>query len=177
MTSRATASNLAELRAAIRRTRRAARRSMGSVAEEAGISRTTMHRLENGRSRPTAGNVARVLVALGMRPRQVAAMVGQDPWGVAVLAWMTEQDAEPDRSEARCPDRWLRPHQAAAHFGVTIGGLAALKRAGLPHHKTARGTQCLYLEDEIARWSANRVRVPANPPAARPRRPRYQPRP
>lgn len=80
------------LGAALQAARVAARMSTRSVAVAAGLSATTVERLENGRSAASAPNVAAVLVALRVPPAEAAAFIEDDGLRVAVLRAMVAAD-------------------------------------------------------------------------------------
>jgi hypothetical protein len=74
------------------------------------------------------------------------------------------------------PDRWLRPQEAAAHLGISIGELPRAKAAGVPYHQMENcNGLCLFLASELDRWRQNHERLPRTAPKPV-RRSRYRPR-
>jgi DNA-binding XRE family transcriptional regulator len=82
------------LGASLQSARVAAKMSTRSVAVAAGLSATTVERLENGRSAASAANVAAVLVALRIPPADAAAFIEDGGLRVAVLRVMVAADLD-----------------------------------------------------------------------------------
>jgi transcriptional regulator with XRE-family HTH domain len=163
--------DLGELATLIRVRRRAVGLSMSALAERAGVSRSTMHRVEAATSpQPSPSTLASVLGAVGLLPGEVAGALGGGEWGTQVLAALR-------RWELVVRPEWLRPEQAAEHLGIGTGALQRLKRAGVPHHPMDNNNGlCLYLASELDAWQASHRRRPTTPPKPEARQPRYQPR-
>ncbi len=110
--------NTVELGRAIRRKREEMGLSLRDVADETGVSASTLSRIENGTGKPDADNIARLTGWLNMPMERVmgtpgAARGGEDSLASAVHYF--PQEATPDIVEAHLrADRNLTPETAKA---------------------------------------------------------------
>lgn len=136
----------AKLGAAIREAREDAGLNMRQLAKRAGISESSMHRIEHGPAtktaavkRPNSSNLARVFQALGLSQDQVRPIVGRGEWGDEVLYWMAQRQAG-DETVRRAlmpapalvllhPDGTIIALEVRAHGGETDARLDELARA------------------------------------------------
>jgi hypothetical protein len=151
----------------IRERRRAAWLTKPDLVERSGVSRSALHQAETGRF-VSAGKLASVLSSLAIRREEVSQVVGTEAWGRALLSHLDDQQ------RVVLHDRWLRAEDAAVELGVTPTDMAALKRAGLPHHRLPDSALCLFRASEMAAWRANHAWLPSEAPSPRQRRPRYR---
>jgi transcriptional regulator with XRE-family HTH domain len=106
--------NTVELGRAIRRKREELGLSLRNVADETGVSASTLSRIENGTGKPDADNIARLTGWLNMPMERVMgnrATAGEDAQAVVYFP----QEAMPDIVEAHLrADRNLTPETAKA---------------------------------------------------------------
>ena len=106
--------NTIELGRAIRRKREAAGLSLRDVADETGVSASTLSRIENGTGKPDADNIARLTAWLNVPMERI--MGGRQVEGDAARPVVYfPQEAMPDIVEAHLrADRNLTPETAKA---------------------------------------------------------------
>jgi transcriptional regulator with XRE-family HTH domain len=105
--------NTVELGRAIRRKREEAGLSLRDVADETGVSASTLSRIENGTGKPDADNIARLTNWLHMPMERVMGTRAADGEESAVVYF--PQEATPDIVEAHLrADRNLTPETAKA---------------------------------------------------------------
>ena len=105
--------NTVELGRAIRRKREEAGLSLRDVADETGVSASTLSRIENGTGKPDADNIARLTGWLNMPMERV--MSGQPAGSESTAVVYFPQEATPDIVEAHLrADRNLTPETAKA---------------------------------------------------------------
>jgi transcriptional regulator with XRE-family HTH domain len=105
--------NTVELGRAIRRKREEAGLSLRDVADETGVSASTLSRIENGTGKPDADNIARLMNWLHMPMERVMGARAADGEDAAVVYFPHE--ATPDIVEAHLrADRNLTPETAKA---------------------------------------------------------------
>lgn len=62
---------------------------MDELARRVGMGRSSLHRIENAATNvPRPDKMARVLLALELRPEEVAPALGDGKWGRDTLRWM-----------------------------------------------------------------------------------------
>ncbi len=106
--------NTVELGRAIRRKREEAGLSLRDVADETGVSASTLSRIENGTGKPDADNIARLTSWLNMpMERVMGARTAEGDESAPVVYF--PQEATPDIVEAHLrADRNLTPETAKA---------------------------------------------------------------
>ena len=105
--------NTVELGRAIRRKREEMGLSLRDVADETGVSASTLSRIENGTGKPDADNIARLTGWLNMPMERV--MSGQPQGSESTAVVYFPQEATPDIVEAHLrADRNLTPETAKA---------------------------------------------------------------
>lgn len=131
--------NTAELGDAVRRRREQQGLSLRDVAEETGVSASTLSRIENGTGKPDADNIARLATWLDMpieRVMHASSRGAADPKPVVYYP----HESTPEIVEAHLrADRHLTPETARAlselfrvayaQFSRTAGEKASRKRA------------------------------------------------
>ena len=109
--------NTVELGRAIRRKREEAGLSLRDVADETGVSASTLSRIENGTGKPDADNIARLTAWLDMPMERIMSGRTQDADGndAATAVVYFPHEATPDIVEAHLrADRNLSPETAKA---------------------------------------------------------------
>ena len=108
--------NTVELGRAIRRKREEMGLSLRDVADETGVSASTLSRIENGTGKPDADNIARLTGWLNMPMERVMGAPRPDMESAATAAvHYFPQEATPDIVEAHLrADRNLTPETAKA---------------------------------------------------------------
>ncbi|MGH9943414.1 MAG: helix-turn-helix domain-containing protein [Pyrinomonadaceae bacterium] len=106
--------NTAELGRALRRKREDAGLSLRDVADETGVSASTLSRIENGTGKPDADNIARLTAWLDMPMERVMSGRQTDADGSKAVIYFP-QESTPAIVEAHLrADRNLSPETAAA---------------------------------------------------------------
>ncbi|HVF50447.1 MAG TPA: helix-turn-helix transcriptional regulator [Pyrinomonadaceae bacterium] len=106
--------NTVELGRAIRRKREEMGLSLRDVADETGVSASTLSRIENGTGKPDADNIARLTGWLNMPMERVMSGRQVDSDGTKPVVYFP-QEAMPDIVEAHLrADRNLTPETAKA---------------------------------------------------------------
>jgi transcriptional regulator with XRE-family HTH domain len=106
--------NTVELGRAIRRKREEMGLSLRDVADETGVSASTLSRIENGTGKPDADNIARLTGWLNMPMERVMSGRQVDADGTKPVVYFP-QEAMPDIVEAHLrADRNLTPETAKA---------------------------------------------------------------
>lgn len=106
--------NTIELGRAIRRKREDAGLSLRDVADETGVSASTLSRIENGTGKPDADNIARLTAWLNMPMERVMSGRAEDADGTKPVVYFP-QEATPDIVEAHLrADRNLTEETAKA---------------------------------------------------------------
>jgi transcriptional regulator with XRE-family HTH domain len=106
--------NTVELGRAIRRKREEMGLSLRDVADETGVSASTLSRIENGTGKPDADNIARLTGWLNMPMERVMSGRQLDSDGTKAVVYFP-QEAMPDIVEAHLrADRNLTPETAKA---------------------------------------------------------------
>ncbi|HEX8070641.1 MAG TPA: helix-turn-helix transcriptional regulator [Pyrinomonadaceae bacterium] len=106
--------NTIELGRAIRRKREAAGLSLRDVADETGVSASTLSRIENGTGKPDADNIARLTAWLDMPMERVMSGRAESGDGAKAVVYFP-QEATPDIVEAHLrADRNLTEETAKA---------------------------------------------------------------
>ena len=109
--------NTVELGRAIRRRREELGLSLRDVADETGVSASTLSRIENGTGKPDADNIARLTGWLNMPMERVmgAQQAGTGDESLAAAVHYFPHEATPDIVEAHLrADRNLTPETAKA---------------------------------------------------------------
>jgi transcriptional regulator with XRE-family HTH domain len=107
--------NTVELGRAIRRRREDLGLSLRDVADETGVSASTLSRIENGTGKPDADNIARLTGWLNMPMERVMGAQPADGSDAAAPVVYFPQEAMPDIVEAHLrADRNLTPETAKA---------------------------------------------------------------
>ena len=109
--------NTVELGRAIRRKREEMGLSLRDVADETGVSASTLSRIENGTGKPDADNIARLTGWLNMPMERVmgAQQAGAGEESLAAAVHYFPHEATPDIVEAHLrADRNLTPETAKA---------------------------------------------------------------
>jgi transcriptional regulator with XRE-family HTH domain len=108
--------NTVELGRSIKRKREDAGLSLRDVADETGVSASTLSRIENGTGKPDADNIARLTAWLNMpMERIMSGRVGADTGDAAAPVIYFPQEAMPDIIEAHLrADRNLTAETAQA---------------------------------------------------------------
>src|SRR5437016_12305715 len=113
--SRKSGINTAELGGAVRRRREARGLSLRDVAEQTGVSASTLSRIENGTGKPDADNIARLTAWLDMPVERVmSARKNEEGTDNSAVVYFP-REATPDIVEAHLrADRNLTPETAKA---------------------------------------------------------------
>ncbi|HYE14903.1 MAG TPA: helix-turn-helix transcriptional regulator [Pyrinomonadaceae bacterium] len=107
--------NTVELGRAIRRKREEMGLSLRDVADETGVSASTLSRIENGTGKPDADNIARLTAWLNMPMERVMGAQPADGSEAASPVVYFPHEATPDIVEAHLrADRNLNPETAKA---------------------------------------------------------------
>lgn len=107
--------NTGELGRAIRRKREEAGLSLRDVADETGVSASTLSRIENGTGKPDADNIARLTAWLNVPMERIMGGGRQLDGGAAKPVVYFPQEATPEIVEAHLrADRNLTPETAKA---------------------------------------------------------------
>jgi transcriptional regulator with XRE-family HTH domain len=107
--------NTVELGRAIRRKREELRLSLRDVADETGVSASTLSRIENGTGKPDADNIARLTAWLDMPVERVMSARKAEDGTEAPAVVYFPHEATPDIVEAHLrADRNLTPETAKA---------------------------------------------------------------
>lgn len=114
--SRRSLVNTVELGRSIKRKREEASLSLRDVADETGVSASTLSRIENGTGKPDADNIARLTAWLNMPMERIMSGRPQvEPGDAAAPVIYFPQEAMPDIVEAHLrADRNLSPETAKA---------------------------------------------------------------
>ena len=106
--------NTVELGRAVRRKREEVGLSLRDVADETGVSASTLSRIENGTGKPDADNIARLTAWLNMPMERVMGAQSADGAADAPVVYFPHE-ATPDIVEAHLrADRNLSPETAKA---------------------------------------------------------------
>lgn len=106
--------NTVELGRAIRRKREEAGLSLRDVADETGVSASTLSRIENGTGKPDADNIARLTAWLNVPMERIMGGQQQDGDGARAVVYFP-QESTPEIVEAHLrADRNLSPETAKA---------------------------------------------------------------
>jgi transcriptional regulator with XRE-family HTH domain len=98
------------------------RLSMEDLANSAGVSRSTLNRIEHDhKTRATAPKLAQFLVVLGIRPAEIRSVLKDAQYLGDVLHWMARSSAVADVKKG------LQPRQALAHLTGDVGDMVAMK--------------------------------------------------
>ncbi|GAA1908479.1 hypothetical protein GCM10009716_18020 [Streptomyces sodiiphilus] len=153
----ARAQGWAEVGERIAEARHAAGMSQGDLAEQVGLDRTMVVRMESGRRRITALELFRLAEALDV---PVAHLVSRPPEALVSRRRPLEEHAD-DASRARFRlDARLEEHARNARWLVS-GGFTAppdVRQAGSPGFGDPRSRPAM-----LAQWSAGRMRKALNP--------------
>ena len=128
--------NTEELGRAVRRKRNEANLSLRDVADETGVSASTLSRIENGTGKPDADNIARLTAWLDVpMERILSGRSNEDQHQAAVVYYPRESTPEIVEAHLRA-DRNLNAETAAALSELFRVAYNQFSRAGA--EKTAR---------------------------------------
>jgi len=106
--------NTEELGRAIRRRREERKQSLRDVADETGVSASTLSRIENGTGKPDADNIARLVSWLDMPMERILAGRSSDSQSAKPVVYFPHEST-PEIVEAHLrADRNLTPETASA---------------------------------------------------------------
>src|SRR5436190_17746058 len=106
--------NTAELGSAVRRRREQQGLSLRDVAEETGVSASTLSRIENGTGKPDADNIARLTNWLNVPMERIMGGRAEDADEIRPVVYFPQENT-PDIVEAHLrADRSLTPDTAKA---------------------------------------------------------------
>jgi transcriptional regulator with XRE-family HTH domain len=84
----------AVLGALVRKRREALHISMDELAMQAGVSRSTIHRIEHAHAtRPMPAKLARVLNVIGVGPEELATVIDDDTYRGDIIHWLSRTEA------------------------------------------------------------------------------------